>query len=238
MSLTYATYVTSLANIFPVPASDPNFQTVLPNIIDDAEQRLYRELDLLNTSVRDSSSALAAGSRNFNLPTSLGVFIVTDEINVITPSGTSNPESGTRNQLVPTSEEMLNAIWPSVSGSTVPQYFAMVNQGLIIVGPWPDASYQVEVVGTQRPTPISASNTTTLLSVYFPDLLIAASMVFGSGYQKNFGAQADDPKMALSWEKHYQDLMTSAQTEEMRKKFTSSGWSSKSPSPLATPPRT
>jgi hypothetical protein len=235
MSLTYSTYVSSIANLMPVPSSDPGFQTMLPNMIDDAEQRLYRTLDLLNTSVRDSSAAMTAGNRNFNLPSTLGTFIVTDEINVVTPAGTTNPDAGTRNQLVPCSDEMLNAIWPSVTGSTVPQYFAMVNQNLIIVGPWPDQSYQVEVVGTIRPQALSSSNTTTLLSVYFPDLLVAASMVFAAGYMKNYGAAVDDPKQGITWEAHFQTLLQSAEVEEQRKKFATEGWSDKGPSMAGTP---
>lgn len=237
--LTYTTFVTSIANLMPVDSTtNADFLTVLPNIINDAEQRLYRELDLLNTSVRDSSAALIAGNRNFTSPTTQGIFLVTDEVNVITPAGVTNPDLGTRNQLVPASDEVLNALYPSVSGSTIPQYFAMVDQGVMIVGPWPDANYQVEVVGTQRPEPLSSSNTTTLLSVYFPDLMIAASMVFASAYMKNFGAAADDPKMASTWESHLQELLKSAVVEEGRKEFEGAGWSDKSPTPLATPPRT
>lgn len=237
MSLTYATYVSSLANLLVVPSSDAGFQAVLPNIIDDAEQRLYRELDLLNTSVR-ATGTLTAGARTFNLPSTQGTFIITDEINVITPAGTTNPESGTRNPLVPASNEMLNVLWPSVTGSTVPQYFAMFDQGSIIVGPWPAAAYTVEVTGTIRPNALSTSNVTTLLSVYFPDLMVAASMVFAAAYQKNFGAAVDDPKMAVTWESHLNALLGSAKTEEARKSFTGPAWSSKDPAPLVTPPRT
>ncbi len=239
MPLTYATYISSLANLLPVAASDPGYVTVLPNIIADAELRCYRALDLLDASQRDSSSTFTTLTRNFNLPTTLGTFIICDEINVITPVGTTNPELGTRNQLIPASDEMLNALWPSVAGSTVPQYFAMVNQDLLIVGPWPDAAYTVEVVGTQRPTSLSVTNTTTPLSVFFEDLFIAASMVFASGYMKNFGAGSDDPKMAQSWEGHFQTLLADAKTEESRKQFTGQGWSDKSPiPPTTTPPRT
>ena len=238
MSLTYTQYVASMVNLLPVPASDPDFATDLPNIIDDAELRLYRDLDLLDTSTRDSSASLTAGNRNFTFPSASGTFVVTDEINVITPASSTTADGGTRNALVPASDEMLNMLWPSVSGSTVPQYFAMVNQGTIMVGPWPDAAYRVEVVGTIRPTALSSSNVTTLLSWYFPDLLIAASMVRASAYMKNYGAGVDDPKQAQTWEMHYQTLLKGAETEEMRKKFESGGWSSKDPTPMATPPRT
>lgn len=238
MALTYNQYVTSLANLMVVPASDANFLTDVPNIIDDAELRIYRELDLMDTSVRNASAAFTAGNRNLTLSSSLGYPVVTDELNVITPAGTTDPDSGTRVPLVPTSEEMLNMLWPGVTGSTVPQYFAPVNQNLMIVGPWPDAAYQVEWVGTVRPAPLSASNTTTILSTYFPDLLLAASMVRAAGYQKNYGSAVDDPKMAVTWEAHYQALKASADVEEARKTFEGPGWSSKEPSPTATPPRT
>jgi hypothetical protein len=238
MSLTYTQFVTSIANLLVVPTGDAGFVTALPNIIDDAEQRLYRELDLLNTVTRDSSSAASISTRTFNLPTSIGTFVVPEQINIITPVGTSNPELGTRNPLTPISKEALDVLWPSSSGSTVPIYFAPITQTTVIFGPWPDQAYQVEVVGTQRPAALSVSNVTTLLSWYFPELMIAASMVFAAGYQKNYGQGVDDPKMAVTWESHLGELLKSAQTEEQRKKFNQAGWSSKQPSPSATPPRT
>ena len=64
------------------------------------------------------------------------------------------------------------------------------------------------------------------------------TMVFGAAYMKNFGAASDDPKMAVSWENHFQTLKASAEVEEARKKFTMAGWSSKQPANQATPPRT
>jgi hypothetical protein len=239
MALTYSTFVTSIANNLPVAVSDAGFQTALPNIIDDAEQRLYTEMDFLWTNTRDSSSAMTAGARTFTFPViASGTFVVVGEINVITPAGTTNPESGTRNQLIPTSNETLNLLWPNVTGSTVPTYFSMLNPNSIIVGPWPDAAYQVEVVGELRPNTMSSTNTTTILSVYFPQLLMAAGMVYAAGYQKNFGAMTDDPKMAVSWESHLQALLKSTDQEENRKQFFAEGWGSYKPSNIATPPRT
>src|SRR5882672_10362622 len=235
MSLTYSSWVSSIANLTQIPSGDPNFQAMLPNCIDDAEPDLYRTLDLLNTVTRDSSAALTSGLRTFNLPSSIGTFVVTQQINVITPAGTSNPDSGTRNALTPASKELLDSMWPSSALSTVPTYFAMVTQGQIIVGPWPDQAYQMEVVGTIRPQALSSTNTTTLLSWYFPDLFVTRSMVFAAGYMKNFGAAVDDPKAGVTWESHYQAMLASAKTEEQRKKFASEAWSDKMPTAAGTP---
>jgi hypothetical protein len=48
---------------------------------------------------------------------------------------------------------------------------------------------------------------------------------------------SDDPAMAQSYEAQYQTLLKGAVVEEARKKFESSGWTSQSPSPVATPSR-
>lgn len=237
MSLTYNSFTTSLANMIVVPVNDPNFVIALPNIIDDAEQRLYRELDLLSTRVT-ATGALTANDRRFSLPTSNGTFVVTEQFNVITPYTTTNPDLGARNPLTPSSKEVLDVLWPSATGAGVPTLFAPISQEDWIVGPWPDQAYTIEVVGTIRPEPLSASNQTTFLSTYLPDVFFAAALVMSAGYQLNFSAAGDNPASGMTWEGHVQTLLSSAMKEEFRKKFGSEGWTSKTPDPMATPPRT
>lgn len=236
MSYNYSDYVTTLANTLVVPTTDPNFVVELPRIIDDAEQRIYRELDLLSTIVRDSSATLTANSRNFTFPQH---FVVSESINYFTPSGSTT----NRYQLVPTSREFIDNVYPNEASTTTPSlplYYAMITDQTIIVGPPPDAAYTMEVVGTIRPAPLSATNTTTYLTQYLPDLFFAASMTFGAGYLNNFGAAGmavDNPQMAVSWESHYQQLFKSANVEELRKKYQSFAWSPKQPYQVTTPPR-
>jgi hypothetical protein len=236
MTYTYATYKTAIANELVVDEADADFVAIFPSLIDYAEQRPYRELDLLNTVTRQTG-LLTSGSRDFTLPTTSGRFVVTNGINVITPYTQTNPNSGTRNQLSPVSRDWMDFNWPSTTGSGTPTDYAMITDQTVILGPVPDQAYTVEVIGTIRPTPLSASNTTTYLSLYLPDVLFAAGMIFGIGWQKNFGAQADDPKMAVSWESQYQTLIASANIEEQRKRYASGAWGSLSPTPIATPGR-
>lgn len=234
--LTYTTFVSSLANMLVIPVTDPNYQVAIPNIIDDAEQRLYRELDLLSTSVRDTGGTLTPNSRNFTLPQTSGRFVVTENMNVFTPVGTMT----NRKQLVPVTMDFLDAIWPNEAASStpsIPDYYAMLSDQEIVVGPPPDAAYTMEVLGTIRPSPLSITNTQTYLTLYLPDLFLAESLIFGYGYMKDFGAMADDPKGSISWTAHYNDLFASANTEENRKKYSSQAWTSQQPTPLATPPR-
>lgn len=241
MSYNYTQYVTGLANLLVIPQTDPNFQTVLPNIIDDAEQRIYRELDLLTTITRNTAGATTAQDRYFTFPIH---FVVSENINVFTPAGnTGGPNTKGRQQLIPVSREWMDAVYPDdeacgCCGESVPHYYAMVTDQSILLGPCPDGAYTLEVVGTIRPTPLSAGNPSTYLTLYLPDLFMAESLIFGYGYMKDFGAAGDDPTGSTSWNQHYQALWQSANIEEGRKKYTSQAWTSKQPTAAATPPRT
>jgi hypothetical protein len=232
--LTYSSYKTQIATMAVVEESDPSFNTILPMMIDYAELRIYRDLDLLSTS--DSLTfTLVSGARKVTVPA--GTFVVSEQINLITPPGTSNPETGMRVPLMPTSKEFLDAAWGSASATGVPKYYAPFKDNEFIVGPFPNNTYTVEIVGTVRPATLSLGNSTTFISQYLPDLFVMASMVYISGFQRNFGRQSDDPQMAVSYESQYQTLLKGAMVEEVRKKYASQAWSSESPSPLASPSR-
>lgn len=236
MSYTFSSTISSLANMLVIDPTNVDYLAMIPNAIDDAEQRIYRELDFLSTIVRDTGGNLTANSRNFTLPQTSGRFVVTESMSVFTPVSTTN----SRHQLVPVTREFLDAIWgdeTAASTPSIPEYYAMITDQTIIVAPPPDAAYTMEVTGMIRPTPLSATNTTTYLTLYLPDLWFAEMLIFGYGYMKDFGAAVDDPQAAPNWSAHYKDLWASANTEENRKKYQSQAWTPKQPAPYATPAR-
>ena len=233
--LTYSQYVTQIATMAVVAADDPAFVEILPQMITYAENRMCRELDFLFTSTALTGYACTVGSRSITIPD--GTIVVSEQINIITPAGTANPNAGTRVPCLPTTKEFLDAVYGASSYTGIPQYFVPFNDNLFLVGPFPDENYYVEIVGTFRPSSLSVSNPTTFISLYLPDVMIMASMVYISAYQRNFGRMSDDPAMAQSYEAQYQALIKGASVEEARKKFEASGWSSQSPSAVATPSR-
>lgn len=233
--LTYASYKTALATLSVVPETDPNWLAILPDAIDYAELRIYRDLDLLSTVQTLSSFSTTANASKVQLPS--GTFVTLQNINVISPAGTGDPDNGTRNPVLPVSKEYIQYSWPNSTNAGIPKYFAMIDERTFSLGPWPDAAYTLEIIGTYRPETLSSTNTTTFVSQYLPDLFLMASMIFISGYQRNFGRQSDDPAMAQSYEAQYQALLRGATVEEYRRKFQASGWTSMSPSPVATPGR-
>ena len=225
MSYTYSTYRIALQTLVVSQDPDAAFDNILPSAIDYAEQRIYRELDLLQTVQRLYGSATTAANRNLSIDNS---FVVVNGINLFSPAG-SDEDTGERVPLLPVSRDLLDMIWPGNQTTGEPAQFAMIDQWNAILGPAPDDVYNIEVVGTYRPAALSASNPNTFLTDHLPDLFVAGSMVFMSGYMRNFGQQANDPQMGQSWEQQYQTLKASANAEELRKKFWADSWGSLTP---------
>jgi hypothetical protein len=231
MALDYNTFVATIANITALDPTAPEFVQILPEAIAYAEGRIYRELDILDSVAINNSNSFTPVNRNFTLPAApYGAFLTLTGVNVLYGAG---PQ---RQQLQPVAMSYLNAVWGSPTGASLPEYFAMVRQDLIQVGPWPDQAYLVEVIGTFTPEPMSSTNPTTFLTIFVPDLLIAAAMVFMSGYQRDFGSQSDSPQQSQSWENQYATLFRSAMLLQLRAKFAGPGWTSLSAVPV-TPTR-
>lgn len=237
MALNYSSYVQQIATMAVVPVTDPNFTIIIPSMIDYAELRMQRDLDFLSTQISNTSYSFTFGNNTLTIPSS--GFVVLQTVEVIDGSGNSTP-------LLPVSKEFIQNVYGGGSTTGLPQYFAVYGgdsstAGLtsqnIIVGPAPNSGYNARLTGTIRSTPLSATNTTTYISTYLPDLFIMASMVYISAYQRNFGRINDDPAMAQTYESQYQGLLKSAMVEENRKKFQSAAWTSYSPSPFAAPTR-
>lgn len=228
MAFDYPGWITTVATLieYPIvtpasaaPSSNDDFNTWIPTAINYAENRIYRELDLLSTRQTDPSGLTVANTRAFPLPTDKGNFIVLEQVK-ITFNGQPQPP------LFQVSKDALEAMWPfdvAPSVPSVPTMWCPVDQTSIMLAPAPDDIYPVECFGTIRPAPLSAANTSTFLTENLWDLFLAASMVSWSGFMKDYGQAADDPKLALSWEAAYMTAFKSADAEEMRKKLMEPG---------------
>jgi hypothetical protein len=133
--------------------------------------------------------------------------------------------------VLPTTVDYLDMVYsgvfPNPGPSGLPRYFAPLTDTMLAFGPVPDKAYRFRIQGKCRPIPLynaapKDGTQTTFLTQVLPDLFLAAAMVSASGYRHNFGAQSDDPRMAVSWEGQYNELLGSAKNEETRKRFL--GW--------------
>ena len=243
MSITYPSFVSEIATITTISSTvlvsgDTNFGGIMSGIIDYAEGRLWRDLDLPAARVTDTSVLCASGVRTIALSTTQGTLLALESVNLYTSAGTTS-SNATRVPLVPVSKAVIDTIYPSAVSSNCgqPEYFARVTDTQLILGPSPDQPYGTEVVATVRPNPLSSGNSSTWLTQNLPELMIAAGMVFAAGYMRDFGAQADNPQMAQSWESQYQALLKSANVDALRMKFMSDACTQQQPDPVAQPPR-
>jgi hypothetical protein len=224
-AMDYATFKTQFAQLIVIDETDANFVTMLPIAIQSAEQRIYRDLDLLVEIVSDRSTTMSQGVAEISIP---AAFYTIRNLNAISDAGDRYP-------MTPVSRAWFDMVYSGNPDNHdlqgVPAYFAMITQGSLIMGPPPDSSYRLEVIGTQRPAALSATNTTTPITTYMPDIFIAAAMIYAAGWMKNYGAQGDNPQMAQSWQSQYDMLKQSANIEELQKKFMSQAWSSQAPTP-------
>jgi len=271
-ALTYNGYITQMAEMAIVPTFTPatnttinginylanvtyggttsnpdtNFNTIIPMMLNYAELRIQRDLDL-NQSMTTNTYNLSSGNNSLSIS-------VNDFVTLQTFSVTSNDQTVVNAPLIPTTKEFINNVYPYGTGATgTPKYFAVYGgdqatsgntSQLFIVGPYPDQNYSVLAVGTIRTPSLyqfantsQAATSTNFISTYLPDLLIMASLVYVSAYQRNFGRMSDDPAQAQSYESQYQSMLARAIAEEYRKKFQASAWSSTSQSAVATPTR-
>jgi hypothetical protein len=217
MGYNYTTFVQALSVETNIPSTNLAFQAALPTIIMQAEGKVYREpgLEFLSTMGTDDSGFASADDRQFTLPR---FFTVLHSVNRV--AGNERPP------LTKISREALEVLYPrriSVSPSDVPVKWAPFTDQIIYLAPVPGAPVQLECTGELPPAALASDNPTTWLWSNLGDFVFAAAMIFASAYMRNFGSQADDPKMAMSWQSVYDQLLPGAKSQETRRKFEASG---------------
>jgi hypothetical protein len=239
--MTYDEVLKNLQTLLEIPLNqeDENFRRIVPLMFTYADNRIYRELEFLATTAV-TTGTLTANNRETPLPSTV---LVLRKMSLLVPTSYSWAGLIKRKELERVSPEALDMFWPTGSAFTidtpieqasrllirgVPQKYALVGTSTaefpqtlsysIRLGPVPDKAYATEYFGVVRPALLSAVNTETFLSTNYADLFCAACMVFASGYQRDFGAQADDPAKAVSWNGMYESLRASAMLEAGRMK--------------------
>jgi hypothetical protein len=218
VGFTYTSFTNTLAAMLVIDtANDTDWATYLPSIIDQAELRILRELDPM-IARKDETLTLGTvlpSSARIGVPTDL---VVLRDLGVYTPAGTNADTGGSWNQLLERDPSFIREVYPSRATSGVPQYFARLDDGQLLLAPSADAGYTAHMFMTARPAPLSVTNATTWLASNVPDLLLFAAAVAAGGFLKQYGAIADDPQAPVTWEKRYQTALVSALAEEARRK--------------------
>ena len=227
-------------------ASQP-LQTVVPQILNYAELRIQRDLDMLPTQ---SSNIYTLTALNNILAIPTDDFVTVQTLEVLNMAGAQVASSV---PLLPVSNEYIQNVYGGLGAAGQPCFFSMYGDNFgtndsqfknVLLGPTPNYAYPVRVKGTSRmpslykyAQPGIADSGTNYISTYYPDLLLLASMIAVSGYQRNFSSMSDSPDTGATWEKQYQALRIGALMEENRQRQAGSGWTAYSTPTSATPTR-
>jgi hypothetical protein len=237
--LTYATLEIELLVALaqappPYNVIPPDFASLYPNAISYAEGLICSEIPLLANRTQDVSLRTAAGSRQINLALMTNPLVAMEGLALIGPTNTANPALGTRYPFDKTTLDVIDLIWPTEATTLDPsladnigRWWAPLNSGtiagpgssIVVIAPTPSGIFTAECTGLFQPVPLSAGNPTTYLSSTYPMLLTAACMVWLEGtIKRNYGAQSDDPRSAISWQSRYTELRDAASFEEARRR--------------------
>jgi hypothetical protein len=254
--LSYNAYIQAIAGMAVYGAietagvwafTDAPPQLQVPNMLNYAELRIQRDLDLL---AAQSSNLYTLTQGNYILQLPVDDFIIVQRASIVILNGGKTINVA---PLVQVSQEFIQNVYGGAASQGQPEYYAMVGDvfgngadtyNQIAFGPTPNYAYSMRVHGLIRTQSLykyavagPADTSYTYISSYMPDMLIMASMIYISAFQRNFGVTSDDPAMGMTYEKQYQALRLGAIEEENRKKSQGSGWSSYSTPTAATPTR-
>src|ERR1700744_2588471 len=181
---------------------DPPLQAIVPAILNYAELRINRDLDCLSSQTSNIYT-LTAAQNVFPLPVNDFVTVQTLEIVYL-----SNGVVVDSCPLLPVSKEFIQNCYGGMFSANAPKYYAMYGDNFgdeqdsvtnILFGPAPNYAYCLRVTGTayapslyQSASAGPADSVYTYISAYYPDMLILASMIYISAYQRNWSSASDD----------------------------------------------
>lgn len=151
MSFTYATLVDTIYGYLStdsngIPTADMN------TIIRQAEQRIYYDVQI-PVLKKNVTGNLSNGNRYLTTPTD---YLATYSIAV--------NNNGNYEYLLPKEVAFIREAYPSTSTTGVPRYYAIFDNDTIILGPPPNANYEVELHYFYEPPSIVDSTTGTWIS--------------------------------------------------------------------------
>ena len=170
------TYTELLQKIRDYTEVDANVltSTILDGIIENAEFRIFRDIDSDNNR-RYATASLVADQRFIDTPDNLLVVRSAQIVN--------GGSGGTRNFL-----EYRDVSYMSEYNSTgvtgEPKYYSMWDQNTIVLAPTPNSAYQIQLNYILKDQGLSSTNTTTYLSQNFPNGLLYACLVEAFSFLK------------------------------------------------------
>lgn len=171
MAFTYATLVDTIygylqTDVNGISTADMN------TIIQQAEQRIYYDVQI-PVLKKNVTGNLSANNRYLSTPAD---YLATYSIAV--------NNNGVYEYLLPKEVAFLREAYPSTSTTGVPRYYAIFDNDTLLIGPPPDANYEVELHYFYEPPSIVTQTSGTWLSQNAENALLYGCLVEAYTYLK------------------------------------------------------
>lgn len=207
--MNYTELVQSVNDIIFASAPDEQWASNIPRMIEAATLRIFRDLEPLN-SRRQRSFAVTVGDGALTGPTDCW----TIRSVFFQAAGQNGRKIVT--QRAPDFVEMFTT---DVALPGIPKYWSLFQDTRTIkLAPVPSVAGSVIIDYTGYPEMLSDTVPENYISIYYPDLMLYACIVYAAGYARDYGQASDDPKLAMSWETRYQTELAKASISERQRK--------------------
>ena len=186
--MNYATLTTLIQQY--CESTETSFVANIPTFVQLAEERVYNTVQIPAIR-RNQIGTLSTGNKYLTLPSD---WLATFSLAAITPG------TGVQEFLLDKDVNFIRQSYPSPSDSGMPKYYAIFDDNTLILGPTPDAAYQVEMHYYYYPESIVTAGT-TWLSDRFENVLLYGSIREAYTYLKG---EAD---LMQYYEQKYQEAM-------------------------------
>ena len=174
--MTYAELIQKIRDYTEVSANVLT-DSILNGMIENVEFRILRDVDSDNNR-RYATANVLANTRFIDTPTNA---LVIRSAQIVDSDGTAADNNREFLQFRDTS--FMSEFNPT--GATgVPKYYSMWDEDTIVMAPTPNATYTIQLNYILKDPGLSATNTTTYLSTYFPNGLLYACLAEAYGFLK------------------------------------------------------
>tara|TARA_Y100000361_G_C11042430_1_gene280647 strand:+ start:89 stop:769 length:681 start_codon:yes stop_codon:yes gene_type:complete len=194
---TYTELLTEIRSFTEV-SSDVLTDTILNDIISQAELRIFREVDL-DCFRSYQFTTLVQGNEFVSLPGETPDTIAFIRSASIYP--TSGTDQNVRSYLLQKDISYMTEYWPNRTSQSKPKFYAMWDKNTIYLAPTPDSAYNIELALNRNETGLSSSNTTSWVSTNAPQVLLYGCLIQAFKFLKG------PYDLLAQYEKSYQEAV-------------------------------
>ena len=199
--MTYDELVTKIRDYTEV-SSTVLTSTIVNGFIENAEFRILRDVDSDNNR-RYATAELVASTRFIDTPDNA---LVIRSAQIVNSDGVGQANN---REFLQWRDTSFMSEFNNTGATGVPKYYSWWDNDTIVLAPTPDATYTIQLNYVLKDEGLSSTNTTTYLSLYFPNGLLYACLVEAYGFLKG-------PQDLLQlYEQKYKQVLEGFSVEQM-----------------------